>query len=171
MTEVVIAGTGLNGLMLACELGLAGIRPVILDPMPGPHPHPRVNRIVGQVVRRSTLSAPTVAPVRHETSPASNFPECRRMTSSSGWGSTYCRQTNGSTRLAGRSTNPGPIAFQPCGFIELSVALRANKVGFGGALAPAHIVSSRKSGPRGACRSFIDHPDLPAQISGEVPGR
>ena len=28
---VVIAGAGPNGLMLACELALAGIRPVILD--------------------------------------------------------------------------------------------------------------------------------------------
>lgn len=51
MTEVVIAGAGPNGLMLACELGLAGIRPVVLDPMPGPNPNPRVNRIVGQGVR------------------------------------------------------------------------------------------------------------------------
>jgi hypothetical protein len=37
--------------MLACELGLAGIRPVVLDPMLGPNLHPRVNRIVGQGVR------------------------------------------------------------------------------------------------------------------------
>src|SRR6478672_10886577 len=51
MIDVVIAGAGPNGLMLACELGLAGIPPVVLDPMPGPNPHPRVNRIVGQGVR------------------------------------------------------------------------------------------------------------------------
>jgi 2-polyprenyl-6-methoxyphenol hydroxylase-like FAD-dependent oxidoreductase len=51
MAEVVIAGGGPNGLMLACELGLAGIRPVVLDPMRGPNPQPRVNRIVGQGVR------------------------------------------------------------------------------------------------------------------------
>jgi 2-polyprenyl-6-methoxyphenol hydroxylase-like FAD-dependent oxidoreductase len=37
--------------MLACELGLAGIRPVVLDPMTGPNPQPRVNRIVGQAAR------------------------------------------------------------------------------------------------------------------------
>ena len=49
--EVVIAGAGPNGLMLACELGLAGIRPVVLDPMPGPNPQPRANRIVGQAAR------------------------------------------------------------------------------------------------------------------------
>jgi 2-polyprenyl-6-methoxyphenol hydroxylase-like FAD-dependent oxidoreductase len=36
--------------MLACELGLAGIRPVVLDPMPGPNRHPRANGIVGQGV-------------------------------------------------------------------------------------------------------------------------
>jgi len=51
VTEVVIAGAGPNGLMLACELGLAGIRPVVLDPMSGPNPQPRVNRIVGQAAR------------------------------------------------------------------------------------------------------------------------
>jgi 2-polyprenyl-6-methoxyphenol hydroxylase-like FAD-dependent oxidoreductase len=51
VTEVVIAGAGPNALMLACELGLAGIRPVVLDPMSGPNPQPRVNRIVGQVAR------------------------------------------------------------------------------------------------------------------------
>jgi 2-polyprenyl-6-methoxyphenol hydroxylase-like FAD-dependent oxidoreductase len=37
--------------MLAGELGLAGIRPVVLDPMPGPNPQPRANGIVGQGVR------------------------------------------------------------------------------------------------------------------------
>jgi 2-polyprenyl-6-methoxyphenol hydroxylase-like FAD-dependent oxidoreductase len=49
--DVVIAGAGPNGLMLAGELGLAGIRPVVLDPMPGPNPEPRANGIVGQGVR------------------------------------------------------------------------------------------------------------------------
>ena len=51
MTEVVIVGASPNGLMLACELGLAGIRPVVLDPLPGPNPQARVNRIVGQAAR------------------------------------------------------------------------------------------------------------------------
>ncbi len=51
MVEVVIAGAGPNGLMLASELGLAGIRPVVVDPMSGPDPQPRVNRIVGQAAR------------------------------------------------------------------------------------------------------------------------
>jgi 2-polyprenyl-6-methoxyphenol hydroxylase-like FAD-dependent oxidoreductase len=49
--DVVIAGAGPDGLMLACELGLAGIRPVVLDPIPGPSPQPKVNRIVGQAAR------------------------------------------------------------------------------------------------------------------------
>ena len=37
--------------MLACELGLAGVRPVMLDPAPGPNPSARANRIVGQAAR------------------------------------------------------------------------------------------------------------------------
>jgi 2-polyprenyl-6-methoxyphenol hydroxylase-like FAD-dependent oxidoreductase len=49
--DVVVAGAGPNGLMLACELGLAGIRPVVLDPMPGPNPERRANGIIGQGVR------------------------------------------------------------------------------------------------------------------------
>jgi len=48
---VVIAGAGPNRLMLAGELGLAGIRPVVLDPMPGPNTQRRANGVVGQGVR------------------------------------------------------------------------------------------------------------------------
>jgi 2-polyprenyl-6-methoxyphenol hydroxylase-like FAD-dependent oxidoreductase len=51
MNDVVIAGAGPNGLMLACELGLAGIRPIVLDPLPGPNPEPRANGVTGQGVR------------------------------------------------------------------------------------------------------------------------
>jgi 2-polyprenyl-6-methoxyphenol hydroxylase-like FAD-dependent oxidoreductase len=51
MVDVVIAGAGPDGLMLACELGLAGIRPVVLDPTPGPNLQARANRIAGQAAR------------------------------------------------------------------------------------------------------------------------
>ena len=51
MIDVVISGAGPNGLMLAGELGLAGVRPVVLDPMPGTNPQRRVNGIIGQGVR------------------------------------------------------------------------------------------------------------------------
>jgi 2-polyprenyl-6-methoxyphenol hydroxylase-like FAD-dependent oxidoreductase len=50
-SDIVIAGAGPNGLMLACELALAGIRPVVLDGLPGPSPEPKANGLVGQVVR------------------------------------------------------------------------------------------------------------------------
>jgi 2-polyprenyl-6-methoxyphenol hydroxylase-like FAD-dependent oxidoreductase len=49
--DIVIAGAGPNGLMLACELALAGIRPVVLDALPGPSSEPKANGLVGQVVR------------------------------------------------------------------------------------------------------------------------
>jgi 2-polyprenyl-6-methoxyphenol hydroxylase-like FAD-dependent oxidoreductase len=49
--DVVIAGAGPNGLMLACELALAGVRPVVLDQLPGPSAEPKANCLVGQVVR------------------------------------------------------------------------------------------------------------------------
>jgi 2-polyprenyl-6-methoxyphenol hydroxylase-like FAD-dependent oxidoreductase len=51
MNDVVIAGAGPNGLMLAGELGLAGIRPVVLEPLAGPNPQRRANGITGQAVR------------------------------------------------------------------------------------------------------------------------
>lgn len=51
MFDVVIAGAGPNGLMLACELALAGVRPVVLERLTGPATEQRANGLVGQVVR------------------------------------------------------------------------------------------------------------------------
>ncbi|NEW38464.1 FAD-dependent oxidoreductase [Nocardia cyriacigeorgica] len=50
MTDVVIAGAGPTGLMLACELSLAGIRPIVLERLREPSAEPKANGLVGQVV-------------------------------------------------------------------------------------------------------------------------
>ncbi|MBB5162863.1 2-polyprenyl-6-methoxyphenol hydroxylase-like FAD-dependent oxidoreductase [Mycobacterium sp. AZCC_0083] len=50
-TEVVIAGGGPTGLLLACELALAGVTPIVLDPLPGPNTEPRANGVGGPAVR------------------------------------------------------------------------------------------------------------------------
>ena len=50
--DVVVSGAGPNGLMLACELALLGVRPVVLDKLPGPSDEPKANGLVGQVVRQ-----------------------------------------------------------------------------------------------------------------------
>jgi 2-polyprenyl-6-methoxyphenol hydroxylase-like FAD-dependent oxidoreductase len=49
--DVVVAGAGPNGLMLACELRLAGVHPVVLERLPEPRPENRANGLVGQVMR------------------------------------------------------------------------------------------------------------------------
>ncbi|GAB1818188.1 FAD-dependent monooxygenase [Herbidospora sp. RD11066] len=49
--DVVIAGAGPNGLMLACELSLAGVRPLIVERLHGRTEENRANGLVGQVVR------------------------------------------------------------------------------------------------------------------------
>ncbi|MDQ7909903.1 FAD-dependent monooxygenase [Phytohabitans sp. ZYX-F-186] len=51
VADVVIAGAGPNGLMLACELSLAGVRPLVLERLPEPRRENRANGLVGQVVR------------------------------------------------------------------------------------------------------------------------
>ncbi|MEV0276566.1 FAD-dependent monooxygenase [Streptomyces sp. NPDC050610] len=51
MIDVVIAGAGPNGLMLACELALAGARPLVLERHPEPVDEQRANGLVGQVIR------------------------------------------------------------------------------------------------------------------------
>jgi 2-polyprenyl-6-methoxyphenol hydroxylase-like FAD-dependent oxidoreductase len=49
--SVVISGAGPNGLMVACELALAGVRPIVLERLPSPSDEPKANGMVGQVIR------------------------------------------------------------------------------------------------------------------------
>jgi 2-polyprenyl-6-methoxyphenol hydroxylase-like FAD-dependent oxidoreductase len=49
--DVVVAGGGPNGMMLACELALGGVRPIVLERLAVPSKEPKSNGLVGQVVR------------------------------------------------------------------------------------------------------------------------
>lgn len=49
--DVVVIGGGPNGMMLACELALGGVRAVVVERLTAPSKEPRSNGLVGQVVR------------------------------------------------------------------------------------------------------------------------
>jgi 2-polyprenyl-6-methoxyphenol hydroxylase-like FAD-dependent oxidoreductase len=48
--DVVIAGAGPTGLMLACELHLAGVRPIVLERLPQPTGLSKALALVGRSV-------------------------------------------------------------------------------------------------------------------------
>lgn len=48
--DVIIAGAGPTGLMLACELRLAGVRPLVLERQPRPRETPKANGFSGQIL-------------------------------------------------------------------------------------------------------------------------
>ncbi|TDE42383.1 FAD-dependent oxidoreductase [Nonomuraea mesophila] len=50
MEEVLIVGAGPVGLMLACELSLAGARPIVLEKRTAPSELPKANGLAGQIV-------------------------------------------------------------------------------------------------------------------------
>ncbi|GGL22775.1 FAD-dependent oxidoreductase [Nocardia jinanensis] len=50
-TEVIIVGAGPTGLMLAAELGLAGVRPLILEKYPQPRTTQKAQGLGGQILR------------------------------------------------------------------------------------------------------------------------
>ncbi|WP_330253947.1 FAD-dependent monooxygenase [Nocardia sp. NBC_00565] len=49
--DIIISGAGPNGLMLACELALAGVHPIVLEKLSEPSAEPKANGLVGQVIR------------------------------------------------------------------------------------------------------------------------
>ncbi|WP_420117011.1 FAD-dependent monooxygenase [Micromonospora sp.] len=51
MIDVLIVGAGPNGLLLAAELAMAGVRPVVCERLSAPTTEQRANGLVGQVVR------------------------------------------------------------------------------------------------------------------------
>ena len=70
MTDVLIAGGGPNGLLMACELALAGVRPIVLEHLAERPVMPKANGLVGRVVQAldyrglyELFSGSTTAPV------------------------------------------------------------------------------------------------------------
>lgn len=49
--DVAVVGAGPSGLMLACELALAGVPPVVVEYSDAPSDEPKANGLLGQVVR------------------------------------------------------------------------------------------------------------------------
>ncbi|HEX4724109.1 MAG TPA: FAD-dependent monooxygenase [Pseudonocardiaceae bacterium] len=51
IADVVVVGSGPTGLMAACELGLAGVHPIVLETRPAPSEEPKANGMLGQIIR------------------------------------------------------------------------------------------------------------------------
>ena len=49
-TDVIVVGAGPTGLMLACELGLAGVRPLVLERHPRIRDIPKAGGLSGQII-------------------------------------------------------------------------------------------------------------------------
>ena len=50
INDVIVVGGGPNGLLMAIELTLAGVRPIVLERLPEPLTTPKANGLVGRVV-------------------------------------------------------------------------------------------------------------------------
>jgi 2-polyprenyl-6-methoxyphenol hydroxylase-like FAD-dependent oxidoreductase len=68
--DVVVSGAGPNGLMVAWELALGGVRPIVLDVLAEPSTEPKANGFVGQVVRMLDMRG-----LYHELTGAADPPE------------------------------------------------------------------------------------------------
>lgn len=71
--DVTIVGGGPNGLLLACELRLAGVRPLLLERLPARSEAPRANGLVGRVVQALELRG-LYEPLTGQPGPAQPLP-------------------------------------------------------------------------------------------------
>jgi 2-polyprenyl-6-methoxyphenol hydroxylase-like FAD-dependent oxidoreductase len=113
-TGVVIAGGGPTGLMLAYELALNGVTPIVVDSSPGPNTEPRANGVGGPAVRfldhRGLYEKITGTPDGPQPSPLGAFSAFRMDLTSVPASQNYMlpvQQPDLTRTLAGRAADRG----------------------------------------------------------------
>ena len=114
--DVIVVGAGPTGLMLAGELGLAGVRPLVLERLPQPSETQKAGGLSGQILEllryRGVLERFEAA----STAPPSGAPDSRGaacMWTSHSWPIRRCRRCRSHNRCSSACSRSSPASSAP----------------------------------------------------------